>query len=93
MPRRRSCAMAVVAGFATASVALALQAAGGRAPPPSVARSCPPLTVSAVIGGRHRCLHSGENCSVRFRSEYRLYGYRCIAGTLRTTARVRGLIA
>jgi hypothetical protein len=93
MPRRRSCAMAVVAGFATASLALALQGAGGDAAPASVARSCPPLTVAAVIGGHHRCLRAGENCSVRFRSEYRLYGYRCIAGALRTTAHVRRLTA
>ena len=88
---RRLALLAAV--MAAVSAAPALHGSAGGRTPAQGARSCPPLTVPAVVGHRHRCLHAGENCSVRFRSEYWRYGFRCIAGTLRATTQARGRTA
>lgn len=33
--------------------------------------------VSAVIGGRHKCLGSGEYCATRYERQYERYGFEC----------------
>jgi len=88
---RRLASLAVVT--VAVVVAPALDGSASGRPLMESARRCPPLTVSAVVGHRHRCLHAGENCSVRFSSAYRSFGFRCVAGTLRVTAGARGRTA
>jgi hypothetical protein len=62
----------IAAAFAT--VTLALPAVGGARP---VARIACSRDVSAVIGGEHKCLGSGEYCATRYQRQYERYGFVC----------------
>jgi hypothetical protein len=39
--------------------------------------------VDGVVGGQHKCLHTGEFCSARREPDYRRYGFTCGGGRLR----------
>jgi hypothetical protein len=41
------------------------------------AKSCSAGFRRGVIGGAVKCLRRGEYCAVRYRSQYRRYGYAC----------------
>jgi hypothetical protein len=46
------------------------------------ANSCPIFETSAVIAGKHVCLHNGLRCSKRYERKYRSLGYECVRGRL-----------
>ncbi|WP_028061167.1 hypothetical protein [Candidatus Solirubrobacter pratensis] len=37
----------------------------------------------AKIGGKSKCLQRGQFCAVRYKSQYRKYGFNCVNGRLR----------
>jgi hypothetical protein len=70
--RRRSSTALIAATIAT--VTLAIPAPVGAQP---VARIACTRDVSAVIGGEHKCLGSGEYCATRYERQYERYGFVC----------------
>jgi uncharacterized membrane protein len=47
-----------------------------------VAKKCHAGYVHARIGGKEKCLHSGEVCSQRYANDYKRYGFKCVGGRL-----------
>ena len=39
--------------------------------------------VDGVVGGEHKCLHTGEFCSAAHQADYARYGFACVDGHLR----------
>jgi hypothetical protein len=78
--------------FLLVSLACAGAIAGGAASPAAPAHQLGPAAVAktcstgfrhAVIGGAEKCLHGGEYCAVRYRSQYLRYGYDCYGSPAR----------
>jgi hypothetical protein len=74
----------VVAAVVALGLASAAPAAAPAARPALAAKSCSSRFVHAVIGGQEKCLHAGEFCAARYRSQHPRYGFRCVAGRLRS---------
>ncbi|MDX6402181.1 MAG: hypothetical protein QOF27_2787 [Gaiellaceae bacterium] len=61
-----------------------LTAAAGRASAPSLSSvSCAKGSKRAVIGGKVKCLRSGQACAKRYQAAYRKYGFSCVSGHLK----------
>ena len=45
--------------------------------------ACRAGTKRAVIGGKVKCLRTGQACSVRYQAAYKRYGFSCVSGHLR----------
>ncbi|MEZ5101339.1 MAG: hypothetical protein R3C15_16375 [Thermoleophilia bacterium] len=67
-------------GAATAAPA-AVSGAGPSAVTP--ARTCGPGGTPALIAKRVRCLHTGAACDRTLETDYRRYGFTCVARRLR----------
>lgn len=51
------------------------------AAPSAAAHKCSRGYVHAVIGGDHKCLHSGQRCAKRYQAQYRAKGFVCRKGS------------
>jgi hypothetical protein len=72
----------VVGGMSSAaSGALTIGAAQARD-----AASCKQGFTPAIIGGKSKCLKSGQACAKRYQKAYRKYGFNCVNGHLRKRA-------
>jgi hypothetical protein len=72
----------VVGGMSSAaSGALTIGAAQARD-----AASCKQGFTPAIIGGKSKCLRSGQACAKRYQKAYRKYGFNCVNGHLRKRA-------
>jgi hypothetical protein len=85
--------LVVLAAFASALVVGVLSsAASGPARPPLLdlllghsenSVSCKAGFKPAVIGGKSKCLKTGQSCAKRYENAYRRYGFSCVNGHLR----------
>jgi len=50
------------------------------------AASCKQGFTPAIIGGKSKCLKSGQACAKRYQKAYRKYGFNCVNGHLRKRA-------
>jgi hypothetical protein len=65
----------IAAGMDTGSVSPSLASRG-------VAK-CPPGSKRAVVGGKSKCLRTGQACARRYERAYKKYGFTCVNGRLR----------
>jgi len=79
MTTRRRILVNVVAAAALLAATAPIDSHARR---PADVGSCPRGSVSAVIGGRHRCLKAGQRCQKRFDRQYHRYGFHCHNGRL-----------
>jgi hypothetical protein len=78
MKRRISLLLALAAVFLGGTAAVTAGAPPATSMPfAATAPLCSSSSVSAVIGGRRKCLHSGEYCARRYERQYRRYGFTC----------------
>lgn len=77
--KRRLSLLLVLSAVFLGGTAVATAGAPAQSPASSaaIAPSCSSSSVSAVIGGRRKCLHSGEYCARRYERQYRRYGFTC----------------
>jgi hypothetical protein len=64
-------------------LAALIGAAATAGPAGSSAGACRAGTKRAVIGGKVKCLRSGQSCSGRYQAAYKKYGFTCVSGHLR----------
>jgi len=87
MGLRRRLGFALSVGLVVTVVGAAVAAAMVNRPPVtapgSIHVTCGAGSKRAVIGGRVRCLRSGQTCKTRYQAVYRKYGFRCVNGRLR----------
>jgi hypothetical protein len=60
----------------------ALPSAWAGIPAAVVAKTCHAGFVHAKVGGKEKCLHSGEFCATRYNNDYKRYGFKCVKGRL-----------
>lgn len=77
--RRAALFALLVAGLVTI---VALPAAGSPSTPASGAKACKAGYRHAVVGGAHKCLKAGQNCTRRLDRTYHRYGFHCHGGRL-----------
>jgi hypothetical protein len=70
---------AIVVGVATSVAAATVNAAGPRVE----AAGCPSGSKRALIGGKVKCLRTGQKCVARYRAAYKKHGFTCVNGRLR----------
>jgi hypothetical protein len=97
MRSRRGCSkcwlpLILVAGFlvvgglsSAASGAGTVTATPSGGAPNGVSASCKPGFKRAIIGGKFKCLKSGQFCAKRYQKAYRKYGFSCVNGHLKKT--------
>jgi hypothetical protein len=61
--------------IATVTIFFALGGTASTAQP--VARAACTRDVPATIGGKHKCIGSGEYCATRYERQYERYGFEC----------------
>ena len=71
----------VVASFAGGTVGPAQAALLQPLGPAVAAKSCRSGDRHAIIGGEHKCLHTGQFCSRSYERQYRRYGFTCKPGS------------
>ena len=77
----------VLGGLSTAaSGALTLTAPGVGGAPTADSASCKAGFKPARIGGKFKCLKSGQPCAKRYQQAYRRYGFTCVSGHLKRRA-------
>jgi hypothetical protein len=66
-----------ISAASTASLALFLAFASPASTAQPIARAACTRDISAMIGGKHKCLGPGEYCATRYERQYERYGFEC----------------
>jgi hypothetical protein len=82
MKRRLALRTAIAVASLSAGATPSFAAAPHAIRPAGTAKSCRGY-VRGVIGGQVKCLHRGEYCATRYRSQYVRYGLRCYGAPAR----------
>lgn len=67
--------------FAVVGIAPAVAGPSALSAPAAVAHKCSSGYVHAIIGGSHKCLHTGQICANRYETKYRAKGFTCKRGS------------
>jgi hypothetical protein len=87
---RRALWLAVLVAALVTTIVVASASAGPRTDSRGApAKKCHAGYVRAVIGGKVKCLHSGQFCATRYNRSYRRYGFICVNGRLRRLTKPR----